>query len=275
MTNRNIGVSVDWDYFTPYETIWDIQHQESQLYLDFIWQTRGHLIDLYKTSGEEKTFWLWLLSLGHPGDVLTVGESHATIVRDPGIWHEADMILLFDQHHDCWQCHDDNRDDDGRMEHVACHNWGRAWLEDNPARRLVWVYPDWLDLEKNYGEILDPKHESDVADLMHETEQLIVLPRKDFDFSHYEADNVSGVHLCRSGCWVPPWLDAAFCQFALASGLLIEKAHVQMDTKVWDPMRIRWSQEQLDNARHLTEQSRRSFEELHEAQKKYGNQRQG
>lgn len=276
---RRIGISVDWDYFAPYDVHWDIQHVESQMYLDFIWMTRGHLIDQYKTSGEEKTFWRWLLGgLGHPEEVLTVGESHATIVRDPGIWHGSDVILLFDQHHDCWNTEDDNRDDDtGRMIHVACHTWGRAWLEEDLDRKLVWVYPDWLVLDREYGPIVDSECESDIADLLHETEQLIVLPRKQFDFSYYTDDMVEGIHVCRSGCWVPPWLDEAFCTFVKESGLLSEVAmcNSRQDSKVWDPMRIRWLNDELAQARKMHEQSRRAFEEIHAMEKKLANQRQG
>jgi hypothetical protein len=261
-----VGITIDWDYFVPYDRDWDIQHQESLLYLEFIWKTRGYLLSEIKTAGEEKTFWPWLHKhFGTSEELLTVSDSHACVVKDPSLWTGCDTIISFDQHHDCWPTEDDNRDENYRIIHVACHTWARAWLEDDPDRTLVWVYPDHMDLVGDYGDLTSD--ESRIYDLI---DRIDILPRKDFDPRDY-ADDVSGVHLCRSGCWVPPWLDAAFIQFVKDSGLLFD---VVQDGD-WDPLRERWQQCDMDEMMRLHEESRRAFEEIHAMEAKLAHQRQG
>lgn len=263
---RYIGITIDWDYFTPYDSMWDIQHVESLLYLDFLWKARGHLVDTFKTSGEEASFWPWLREHFTFDEVfneayLWVSDSHALIVKDWRIWHASDVIISFDQHHDCWPTEEDNRDEEGRMEHIACHTWGRAWLEENPDRRLVWVYPDHLDIEE-YGDFETVEGVRD---------QLIILPRKEFDASYYDEDEVSGVHVCRSGCWTPPWLDSAFRKFIHESGMLKKI----LQNGEWDPMRIRWVQKDFEEAKRMYEEGQRACERFARERKTHANQRQG
>lgn len=262
----SVGITIDWDFFVPYNRDWDIQHQESLLYLEFIWKTRGYLFEEIRTAGEEKTFWPWLHKhFGTSEELLSISDSHACIVKDPSLWRGCDTIISFDQHHDCWRTHDDNRDESYRIMHVACHTWARAWLEDDIDRRLVWVYPDHMDFS-DYGDILDPDSESDICDLL---DQIDILPRKEFNPQDYRNDEVTGIHLCRSGCWVPPWLDAAFIQFVKDSGLLFD---VLQDGD-WDPLRERWRQKDVDDMMRLHRDSRRAFEEIHEMEKKLAHQR--
>lgn len=270
-----VGITIDWDFFCPENVMWDMQHVESPLYLDFVWMTRGHLVDEYRTDGTEKTFWRWFYEAlsgsegldGVPGfEDVTVGESHATVVKDPELWLDSDTIITFDQHHDCWAIPDGHRDEEsGLAQYVACHTWGRVWLENNPRHKLVWVYPDSMNLKKSYGPILEPDHESDVCDLLYETEQLEILPCKEFrklalGFFDPDEDELTGLHICRSGCWVPPWLDEDFCAFVEASGLparvvydLTRERETAEERALWDPFRLRWTASAKEAAVRLWE----------------------
>lgn len=218
-----LGITIDWDYFVIYDNMWDLVHTESLFCLTTMWQYRKHLMNEIVSSGEEKTFWPWLYEhLNINSLCATLSDSHACIVDNDNLWTQCDTLLLFDQHHDCWDTSDNNRDKGGRIIHLRCDCWGRAWLEENSERRMIWVYPDHLDACAW----------EDIRDL---GEQLITVPRKKFDITEYSEWCIGGVHVCRSGCWSPPWLDKVFLKFIEDSGL---QTSVTQDG-VWNPLQPR------------------------------------
>jgi len=62
-------------------------------------------------------------------------------------------------------------------------------------------------------------------------------------------------HICRSGCWVPPWLDKAFTGFVEGLG---RYPAIPLQHGDWNPMTERWNEEYLrealENERLLQEQ---------------------
>lgn len=221
---HKLGITIDWDYFVEYNNDWDINTNETLMHLVKLWKHRKHLISEIQNSGEEKTFWTWLHHLSIKDICATVSDSHACIIDDVPIWNDCDTLLLFDQHHDCWETHDNNRDRRRRIINITCDTWGRAWLEENSGRRLVWVYPDHLDFCAV----------DDMAGLQH---QIRMIPREEFNIEEYAGHNacVKGIHICRSGCWCPPWLDEAFVAFIKQSALQIKV----VQEGAWDPMKLR------------------------------------
>jgi hypothetical protein len=53
-------------------------------------------------------------------------------------------------------------------------------------------------------------------------------------------------HICRSGCWVPPWLDKAFLGFVEASTGSLRKA-IPMQDGDWNPLKERWTAQDFEN----------------------------
>lgn len=215
-------VTVDFDFFVPEEADWDLGHQENLLFLKMLWGTRGGLIDKMRTTGEEKGFWKLLRGQGRFKRRMWVSDSHLyAFVVSVGF----DRVVSFDAHHDCWES--------SRKGSVMCDDWLRVWLEEKKGRRATWVRPDWL--KKGLCEL--PKDMTGRVDVVHGL--------KGLDLG---LDGLVSVHVCRSGCWVPPWLDGAFSGFVEGFGGGLDKV-VKLQDGEWDPMEERWTPKDLQDAR--------------------------
>lgn len=224
MSIRSIAISIDFDFFVPEEADFDMQHCESLFYLNMIWELRGaFLYNALRCTEEVKTFWRKLgpLSRYYKAPV-TVSDAHCFAMRDPRIV-AADTIILFDRHHDCWPVTRDEK----REKNFGSHNWARAWLSSDRERQLIWVYPDTND----------PADYRDSCADLRKSKRIRALPRKEFDPEEFAMDDLLGVHVCRSGCWTPPWTDTDFIRFVQRLHCPIEV--LQRDEE-WHPMKPRW-----------------------------------
>jgi hypothetical protein len=212
-------LTIDWDFFVPEKARWDMGHGESVLFLTILWTHRAELIDRIKTSGEEKGFWKQL-DVKLPQRVC-VSDSHAYAYAVP---NDADRVVLFDAHHDCW---------DRRGKGVGCENWLRIWLEESEAREVLWVYPKHLI--ENWGKQEVPE------DLRSRVETMEW-------HGSIDLEEVETVHICRSGCWTPPWLDVDFIAFVMRG--FQDSIHVMQDG-VWDLMKMRWGAKETKQATDL------------------------
>jgi hypothetical protein len=206
-------ITIDFDFYVPERPEWDLGHSESLLFLKMLWASRAGLIDEMKTDGNEKTFWKWLggqvnLKKNVP---FYVSDSHCFAYA---LLDDVDRVITFDAHHDCWA---------DSAKGVYCHNWLRVWLEGGKGRKAMWVKPGWLGAECTLPEDMAKKVKVETY-----TEGLDL---------GLEGSTI--VHICRSGCWVPPWLDKAFLGFLRASGRGLGDMTVQQDGE-WNPMAERW-----------------------------------
>jgi hypothetical protein len=219
----DVGITIDFDFFVPEDTIWDMQHAETQLHHKLLWSMRGDLLDKMKTDGEENVFWSSVLpQLNLDTHALCVSDSHAWAMRSAALQH-TDLIINFDRHHDCWPIEDAHAD----AGMVAAHNWLTWWLNQDCDREVLWVYPDNLDLDDYSAPVWEVEP------------QFRKVNWSDFDASKWlQADDVvTAMHVCRSGCWVPPWLDEDFLEFIREPAF--EIINMQPDPD-WDPMKPRW-----------------------------------
>lgn len=230
-------ITIDFDFFVPEDPMWDIGHRESLLYLKMLWGTRMSLLDKMKTNGKEHTFWYWLASRV---DLKTapffVSDSHCFAYN---LLSGVNRVISFDAHHDCWK-------NNSKKGEVFCDNWLRAWLEGGKRRKATWVRPDWLDKELL---LLDKNMKSRVEVR---------------DFGSIASLGLKGpviVHICRSGCWVPPWLDKAFLGFLMASGRSLERMSVMQEGE-WNPMAERWSEDDFKQVLAAEENVKRMREEM-------------
>lgn len=234
-----IGIS-----FVPEKAKWDIGHQENLLGLDMLWAHRYHLRDKMKTSGEETDFWRHIYNnlKFHRDIVPFLSDSHAYGYRAA---QGCDGVLLFDAHHDCWKPraktgHGDLEEDDTQ---IYCDNWLRAWLEMVPTRWAVWVYPEhstWQRLE--VPEDLREQVTSMSWNTFKNDQGLV--PRH---------ETIGAIHICRSGCWTPPWLDKDFIDF-IADPVDAVNDGVIMQEGAWNPLKPRWSAEKEAQAKAMQEQ---------------------
>lgn len=193
---------IDWDFFFPNPWIakkdmtfehlleWDWSHQESRFFIEAIWPIRAIPFlrrgSLPGTSGEEQGFW----------DHFRFSDDARLYVSDSNcysgiapIWSsDVKRVVLCDAHHDSGYNGSAKRLT-VRGE-VTCDNWMARYRR---KKRFV-VYPDWHDTNRDgTPEIEVPR-----------------LEWSDFDAASVEFDRV---HVCRSGAWVPPWLDEQFLDF--------------------------------------------------------------
>jgi len=212
-------LSVDWDFFVPEKIEWDVGHREALFFLKALWATRLWLYDEMKTDGREGLFWRWVSSWADlSGACLVVSDSHCFAYD---VTTEAQRVILVDAHHDCW--------DAERPGEVACHNWARVWLEQRRNRRMVWVHPGAERIEN-----------CPLPDDLNSRVKLTTM-----EAGRLPKVKLGAVHICRSGCWTPPWLDEAFIRFVSEIENAIGPV-MNIQTGDWNPMVKRWSDAELD-----------------------------
>jgi len=225
-------ISIDWDFFVPEDVRWDFGHAENLLFLNMVWMTRSQLMDEMTTDGEEQGFWDKLTNHADiEGASFNVSDSHSYGYQ---MARGADHLVLFDTHHDVWPW---NR----KSDHVNCDNWARFWLMSNPHAKMTWVRSAHSDYTL---EGFDDFHGAERIEVL--TWGKDVIP----DFGR-----VNRVHVCRSGCWTPPWLDQSFIDFVSAGAKAIgTPVECLPEDDGWNPLARRWSDEEFKQARHLGEQ---------------------
>lgn len=215
-------LTVDFDFFVPEKPEWDFGHQESLIFLNMIWSTRSGLMNVMKTDGNEVGFWKDINFT--PSNRTWISDSHAYAYS---LLNGVNRVVLFDAHHDCWYA--DSLGVDKTDHSVYCHNWLREWLRGGKNRRVTWVKPQWQDaceLPKDMKKKVD-----------------VVIYSKGLDLG------LGGSiihHICRSGCWVPPWLDKAFLGFVEGLRGSLDMT-IPMQEGVWNPLKERWTEQDVAN----------------------------
>lgn len=224
-------ISIDWDFFVPEDVRWDFGHAENLMFLNMVWMTRTQLMDEMQTDGVEKNFWKTLQShYDLDGVDIEVSDSHSYGYE---ACRHAEHLVLFDTHHDIWPWRKD-------ADHVNCGNWARFWLMCDSRRRLTWV--------RSAHSIYDLKGYDDFGDRV----QMLTwgedaLPEIDF---------LGSIHICRSGCWTPPWLDQNFIDFVnegVETTATVEAENVETDED-WNPLKCRWNDDDLKQAKEMAAQ---------------------
>jgi len=235
-------LSIDWDFFTPGAAeVWeDSPIDESLHYLWASWKDEDRILlaDRIKSVGVDG-FWQWLSKwfVLTPGRQALLSESHAAM--HDLLTEKHGTLILFDSHHDCYYL----SDWDGAS--IDCGNWGTHWLRKcNRNGRVIWV----SQLKKKHRSTIVGRVEGDLrrrvvkACSLKEAEQT-------FDAFCKKAGGrirLDFIHICRSGCWAPPWADKDFLKFIKDSKLdcQITKKEKLWD-KRWNPMLDRWRHDKM------------------------------
>lgn len=225
-------VTIDWDFFVPERLEWDMGHSETLLFLKMLWHSRYRYRDEMVTDGNERTFWqsaIGKAALDNCKGPVFVSDSHL-FAYDVAKKIRAGRVVNIDAHHDCWPV-----DMTPTGPTIGCHNWLRAY-QDLSGCAVQWIAPA-------HSHVRDDDHKD--------------LHNGGLSWSHsllaaallVNSDDEVTIHICRSGCWTPPWLDEQFRQFVKGA----HKPVHAMQVRDWHPMKRRWTKQDEANAKRDSE----------------------
>ncbi len=251
-------LSVDWDFFFPVKYdgfLYDWGYRDSgKFFLEDIWYHRAASfinagVTLPGTSGEEHGFWNRFLF--RPNCTMLVADSHKEIYNPLILAHQNTRVLSYDAHHDAGYrgidaaCLRLSRMREGsryiKEGRVSCEDWAQAFFLH--GAKITVVYPRWK------------------AKALH-TEPLPAVPiaRRMDDGGSLHKFSIDFVFICRSGGWVPPWVDKNFSAFVKACPAFSRSAITTLQERTWD---FAWAEKQAAAQRKV-------FEELQTLQRKEG-----
>lgn len=202
-------LSVDWDFFFP-EWGWNPKHphcllydwgcREAPFFIRDVWDTRvtpflNNNLLLPGTSGEEATFWKRFQFRRRAR--LYTAESHSQCVQQD--WLTASAIWNYDAHHDLG--YTKAAKDDVIKGINRCDNWLLTYAL--LGAKVEVKYPRW----KTNATTVEPYP---VGLPRHLENSWVRRSMYDGKAPNVEFD---AVFICRSGAWVPPWLDADYQRF--------------------------------------------------------------
>jgi hypothetical protein len=253
MTQRYLVI--DWDYFFPVlqppQEGWDLfdwgHSEHHHIYLEEIWPIRAadflrRGLPLPGTSGEEETFW----------DQFEFAKGARLIVRDSNTFaYRQDLrpqhVWLYDAHHDSGYADDAMQAviDSGQ---VSCEDWMLAYFLR--GAKLHVRYPRWK-----------------LTAFDQEPQPAVEVDRAFYDPDEKQPGAFHEVYLCRSGAWVPSWLDQPFIEF-------IERCPLPEDRKAVDntalPREFSW-----EHAETMAKAFQEQVEEIVQKQKEVGDAQAG
>lgn len=262
---RTCWLSVDYDYFVRSLLDWDWGHQESPFFRGgFIWATRvapflARGMDLVAEMNPEEharplplNFWSVLEQLGYNFNnvgAYVVADSHSGAgpffnqLAESGWEEPADVLVNFDAHHDLGYC------EWARIRKLAeegtctCDMWLGALLSWCPELEARIVLPDWLQKDSTLQEQIQSVRKNLPKGIWSRVEMgFFTEPDgtvSDVVSAGDEELEVTAVFVCRSGAWVPPWLDKHFIDFVDAGvdeiGLEPDDAFADRDVPALEP----------------------------------------
>lgn len=220
-------LSVDWDYFiyTQKEN-WGSYTENIDTTVN-LWYKRYilskaqgvNIQDSFKLSPEVNTFWEKIKEhFIFVKDIrVYVSDSHA-LSYDIAVNQDCNIVYLFDAHSDLGYGGLSSLDFE-----VNCANWLGKLLKDRQVNEANIIYsPHTAEKPEYFRQI-------------NKTFNIRYLSLNELDID----TEVYAVHICRSGAWVPPWLDEKFNQFINALGISFEMINCPM--REWDPVHMSFS----------------------------------
>lgn len=243
MQNAKKLLVIDWDYFFPVNDdpsrnpnwmLYDWGHRETPLFISGpLWAHRaiGFLtngLDLPGLSDEWRGFWGRFTFTRNPR--FHVADSNAYAAHDD-VMRDAyyDEVWLYDAHHDAGY---------DKASVVESRAQRRQAIADRISAGR-WGCDDWMILYHATGARLHvryPKWKVWAFD----NEPMATLDDRHLDRQIDTPDNrptgpFSGVFLCRSGAWTPPWHDKAFLRFISRSPMGLRLNLATFDDDVLTP----------------------------------------
>lgn len=216
---------VDFDFFFPTIDmptgdpghdeqlyLYDWGHREAPIFIDgLMWDVRASSflrfdLPLPGLSGEQERFWgRFRFSSGAR---LYYADSNA-FAYHTRVRQGVQDVLLFDAHHDSGY-RPDAVAELMQRKHPVCEDWMIAYGFQDASLQMR--YPAW----KPYGPMIEPEPQVDVH-------------RSIDDGAVLEGEPFSRIFVCRSGAWVPPWVEREFWDFLDRAPLRATHKHQLQD----------------------------------------------
>lgn len=214
-------LSVDFDFFVRESPMWDWGHVESVLHREILWASRAMG---FPDISDEMSPEIWaspkpegfLDALEKKGVTLApdcgivVSDSHTYgIMTFATTMDVQETLLSFDAHHDLgYELAKFKSKLKSGM--ISCEDWLGHLLVMRSDLSAQIIYPDWkkewLDEWKEIERIQSEK----IRDISRAYKQAKSSLWSECELPEGE---ITTVHICRSGSWVPPWLDPQFISF--------------------------------------------------------------
>ena len=210
MCNKPILLSIDLDFFSYEDFMWDWGHSESMC-LEVLWairmiSTRQSGVDLLHETRLERADFHPLKTIEVIREAgwqvsdrcqLTVSDSHM-YAFDPFHSVANARIVNIDAHHDLGYGDRSTMKRRWKNQRLQCEDWLWFLLQMNPLSDAVVVYPSW----KPNGDWGSDNH-WDGTSVGRRVWGTTYSP----DVMRALAGEVVGIHIARSGAWLPPWHD--------------------------------------------------------------------
>lgn len=229
--------TLDWDYCIPIHCLNDwAMARYSDFFLRQVWPTRN---PVRMRDGAQKRLKMvdqrdltMEFDFKCTFDILAISECHSnaldffTFIVKSENDIESVKIHNFDLHHDMWSIGDK----------INASNWLTAFLlyltnlEKVKEVEVIWYLPTWAEREGYSPECFAFERQKERL----ENEKITINHSTIVPSLH-----AKGLHLCRSGAWVPPTLDHKFIEFA--NILRNETVAFKYDESI-DPMEPRFDE---------------------------------
>lgn len=254
---NRIWLSIDFDYFCREEPVWDWGHRESLLFRDVLW---GHRVMGFASNGVDlrkevdpkvfarptpETFWDEIekkgLDLSKTWRII-VADSHTyAAIMFASYWFgnvpiNARTLINFDAHHDLGY----SKENIARAEetHIDCGNWLYFVMKQWKHLKSHNIYPPWLGMQEWEQCFIDGGSIGPYFDISKGCKEISKRATASVWDEDVPQGPVDWIFICRSGSWVPPWLDSQFISFVkeIAKRTGTEVEFPFMDDESCNPM---------------------------------------
>jgi hypothetical protein len=203
-----IALSIDWDYFVPVSSAWDMHfHEDAGIsFGDMMWGVRAtgammqgkDLKEMIKVTTEPWEF----LEILEEKNITIADNAQLFIMDSHRFGYESlrkskyDLVINMDSHHDIFY--------NNGFNEISCENWLGHLLGEGSVKNVHQIYPSEerrkQDGKPKFGYAsLNPKRYKTTCGLGSLPENI----------------ELSAIVLCKSGVWTPPWTDKEFTSLML------------------------------------------------------------
>jgi hypothetical protein len=225
---KRVLISVDWDYFIDVKQreVRSLRENHRNLYLRWYkeYLQNPRMLLLYHVLPKLECFWKTLGRHYHlnPSTLLFISESHKYSYCLSQILG-CQKVINFDAHADLGYS---GASRVGAYTH--CANWLGRLVDTAQITEAEIVYSPYTHEKAAFFSDFLKKG---IAIHFTRLEQLEDQPQDEV---------VSGIHICRSGAWTPPWYDQELLRLINASGMQRRRGFVK--PRVWRPTQLTYAQ---------------------------------
>ncbi|QZY56383.1 arginase [Crassaminicella profunda] len=224
-------LSIDWDYFIPIKKEWCGSYIENKRNISKIWYNRyisnnmieNNLEESIHVGSECNDFWDKIKKYFNISKSVKVfiSDSHKLsykIAKE----NACNKVFSFDAHSDLGYGGLKSLDFE-----LNCANWLGKLLKDCVIKKANIIYSPYSYEKKEDFNEMNTKFNIDYCNLK----------------KLKEKEDVTVIHICRSGAWTPPWLDCKFRKFV--KNLKLPYKVINCPNREWNIENLTLS-EQLD-----------------------------